>query len=115
MKFTRRLLASSAITRDKVRNHAGIDLGRIEDLIIEVRDGTVGYAVLSFGGLSGFGDRLFAVPWSALTLSPEEHRFILNVDRQRLRHAPGFARNDWPNFVDPEFRQTIEAYYSTPY
>ena len=59
-------LTSRTITGDKVINMAGEHLGKIEDLMIDLGNGRIAYAVLSFGGFLGFGNKLFAVPWEAL-------------------------------------------------
>lgn len=67
--------------------------------------------MLSFGGFLGFGGKLFAIPWQALTLNEPEHEFILNADRKLLENAPGFDRDNWPNMADPEFSRLIHDYY----
>lgn len=108
----RRLLSSSTLCGDAVRNPQGEDLGKIEDLMIDVQTGNVAYAVLSFGGIFGLGSKLFAVPWSALTVSEAEHRFILSVPRERLERAPGFDKDAWPDFADNSFRSSVDTYYA---
>ncbi|MBI4471185.1 MAG: BON domain-containing protein [Acidobacteria bacterium] len=102
---------ASDIMRDRVRNAAGEDLGKIEDIVINPSTGNILYAVLSFGGILGVGDKLFAIPWSSLNLSTSGDFLILNVPRERLEHAPGFDRQHWPNFADPGWRWDIDAYY----
>lgn len=108
---TRRVLAAGTVTGDKVRNSAGEDLGNIEDIMIDLQSGDVAYAVLSFGGFLGLGDKLFAVPWSALALNADEHEFILDVDKSTLEQAPGFDKNNWPDFADPTFGSKVHAHY----
>jgi hypothetical protein len=81
--------------------------------MLDMRSGQVAYAVLSLGGFLGIGEKLFAVPWSALTLDTENKRFVLSVDKDRLEKAPGFDRNKWPNMADPSWEQGIQAYYGT--
>ncbi len=63
-----RVLSASTLTGDRVRNAAGEDLGKVEEIMLDVPGGRIAYAVLSFGGMLGIGDKLFAVPWSALRL-----------------------------------------------
>lgn len=109
----RRLLSSSTLSGDAVRNPQGEDLGKIEDLMIDVETGNVAYAVLSFGGIFGIGSKLFAVPWSALTVDENEHRFVLSVPRERLERAPGFDKDAWPDFADNSFRTSIDTYYAS--
>src|SRR6266545_4609381 len=70
-KRYRRVMGASTLTGDSVRNPAGEDLGKIEEIMIDVPTGRVAYAVLSFGGFLGLGDKLFAVPWGNLTLDED--------------------------------------------
>ena len=99
-------------------NHKNI--GKIEDLVISPATGRVRFAVLSFGGFLGVGNKLFAVPWSELRLMPkktaangiqEEDHYVLNVSREALQKAPGFDRLQWPNFSDPKQTAEIERFY----
>ncbi|MHB8565071.1 MAG: PRC-barrel domain-containing protein, partial [Acidiferrobacteraceae bacterium] len=73
-------------------------------------------AVLSFGSFLGMGEKLFAVPWSALTLDTKNKRFVLNVEKDRLKQASGFDKNQWPNMADQSWAKAIHSYYGTkPY
>jgi sporulation protein YlmC with PRC-barrel domain len=106
----------TALVNDRVRNAAGEDLGKIEDIVIDPDTGTIRYAILSFGGIAGMGDKLFAVPWSSLSGSPSRDYVLLNIDKSRLERAPGFDRDHWPDFADPTWQRNIDDYYggSTP-
>lgn len=107
----RRVLAASTLVGDRVRNAAGESLGKIEQIMIDIPSGRVAYAVLSFGGFLGIGDKLFAVPWNALQIDKGEHEFILNVDRQELEKAPGFDKDNWPDMAAPDFAAEVHKYY----
>jgi len=111
-----RIMAASTLEGDKVVNAAGEDLGEIKDIMIDVPSGRVAYAVLPFGGILGMGSKLFAVPWHALQLDPENHRFILDVSKERLQNAPGFDKDHWPSMADQRWANEIHEYYgSSPY
>ncbi len=111
-----RVLSASTLKNEKVVNAAGEDLGRIEDYMIDLNNGRIAYCVLSFGGFLGMGDKLFAVPWSALTLDTENKCFILNVDKETLKKAPGFDKDNWPDMTSPEFGTGVYSFYKvTPY
>lgn len=113
---TRRLVSADTITGDSVRNLAGDDLGNVQDIMLDVDDGSIAYAVLSFGGFLGMGEKLFAVPWKALVLVQDEKHFLLDVDKEALADAPGFDKDDWPDFSDPTWGQGIHDHYgTTPY
>ena len=107
----RKVMGASTLTSDEVRNQSGEDLGKIEEIMLDVPSGRIAYAVLSFGGFLGIGDKLFAVPWQALQLNEDDKCFILNVSKDRLEDAPGFDKNNWPDMSDPEFGGRVYDYY----
>jgi len=92
-------------------NLAGEDLGKIEDLIVDATSGSTVYAVLSFGGFLGMGDKLFALPWASLTVDAMENRVILDVDKDLLKRAPGFDKDQWPDMADRTWGSGIYTYY----
>ncbi|MDR7666396.1 PRC-barrel domain-containing protein [Methanosarcina sp. Z-7115] len=89
-------LSASTLKGDRVVNRAGEDLGQVEDFMIDLKNGRIAYAVLSFGGFLGMGNRLFAIPWQALKLELYEHAFVLDIDREVLENAEGFEKGTWP-------------------
>lgn len=113
---TWRVLSASTLKGETVVNSKDETLGTIEELMINLDKGCIAYAVLSFGGFMGMGDKLFAIPWSALTLDTVEKRFVLDVKKEMLEKAPGFDKNDWPNMADRTWGTSIYNYYgSKPY
>ena len=107
----RRVMSAGTLAGDRVRNSAGEDLGKIEEIMLDVPSGRVAYAVLSFGGFLGMGNKLFAVPWQALTLNERDHEFVLNVDKQKLEDAPGFDKDNWPDMADPNWGSQIYGFW----
>lgn len=108
-------MGAATLIGNDVYNAQEEDLGDIKEIMLDVRSGKVNYAVLSFGGFLGMGTKLFAVPWSALKLDPVNERFVLDVDKERLKNAPGFDKDHWPDMADQSWRQEIHAYYGTNY
>jgi hypothetical protein len=97
-------------------NHQKEDLGKIEHLMVDLANGRIAYAVLSFGGFLGMGDKLFAIPWSALKVDTVEKQFILNLDKEVLKSAPGFDKDHWPNMADLNWANGVFTFYGTkPY
>jgi sporulation protein YlmC with PRC-barrel domain len=107
----RKVLSASVLTGNKVVNPRREDLGTIEDLMIDIESGRIAYAVLSFGGFLGLGDKLFAIPWSALKVEAAEKRFVLNISKDLLEQAPGFDKDNWPDMSDPAWGVQIYTYY----
>src|ERR1700678_1557358 len=102
--------ANKDIIGTKVANPQPEGLGKIEDLIVD-SSGRVSYAVLSFGGFLGMGDKDFAIPFNAFPFDAANNPAVLNVDKSLLKNAPGFDKDNWPNLSDPSFRQDISKYY----
>jgi sporulation protein YlmC with PRC-barrel domain len=110
------LMGADTLLGNDVYNAQDEDLGDIKEIMLDMRTGHVSYAVLSFGGFLGMGEKLFAVPWSALKLDTVNKRFVLDASKDRLEGAPGFDKNDWPDMADTTWEKGIHDYYGTqPY
>ena len=109
------LIGANTLLGNDVYNRDGEDLGDIKEFMIDMASGKVAYAVLSFGGLMGLGDKLFAVPWAAMALDTVNKRFTLNVPKAKLSDAPGFNKDRWPSMADGTWASGVHKFYGTPY
>jgi len=110
------VMDADTLIGDSVVNAAGEDLGEIKAIMLDVTSGRIGYAVLSFGGFLGMGNKLFAIPWSALTLDAGEKRFVLNIAKEQLDNAPGFDKDHWPAMANAAWARQLHEYYDVrPY
>jgi sporulation protein YlmC with PRC-barrel domain len=107
------LMGADTLVGNDVFNKEDDDLGDVKDIMLDMRTGRVSYAVLSFGGFLGMGEKLFAVPWEALKLDTDNKRFVLDVKKDRLENAPGFDKGHWPDMADQAWENDIHAYYGT--
>lgn len=105
------VVKASEVTGVNVINNLGESLGDINEVVIDKISGKVNYLVLDFGGFLGFGNKFFAVPWRAFTYNNESDCFVLNVDKESLKDAPGFDKDHWPNFSDPHLTESITQFY----
>jgi len=106
-----RRLTSTSIIGDSVQNQEGEDLGTIENLMINVNDGHIEYAVIEFGSFLGVGGKLFAVPFSELNLNPDRQLFVLNRSKEYLKESPGFNKDHWPDTNDHTYYTDVDAYW----
>lgn len=97
------VMAAQTLEGNDVLNLAGEKLGVLQDIMLDVPSGRIAYAVLERGGVMGIGDKLFAVPWHALTLDTDRKCFLLDIDLDRLRKARGFDKDNWPASADAEW------------
>lgn len=106
------VVLASKIIGESVVNRQDESLGKIHELVFDAKDGRLAYAVLSFGGFIGMGDKLFAMPWKAFEFSNTENKLILNVEKEKLESAPGFDKSEkWPDFADRTWGGDIYKYY----
>ena len=105
------LMGADTLIGNNVYNTADESLGTIKELMIEMSTGKIGYAVLSYGGFLGMGDRLFAVPWQALKLDTQNKRFTLNASKEQLKNAPGFDKDHWPAMADTSWASDVHKFY----
>jgi len=112
------LYRGSKLIGADVENAQGENLGNIKDVVLNSR-GHIEYAVLAFGGFMGMGEKYFAVPWAALKPAAgqkpaDRDHYVLNMDKERLKNAPGFDKNNWPNMADRSWVEQIYAFYGVP-
>ena len=110
------VMAADTLEGNKVVNADGDNLGDIEHIMVDVPSGRIAYAVLSFGGFLGMGDKLFAIPWHALILDADNKCFVLDIPKERLEKAPGFNKDRWPSMADQKWASDVHKYYQVePY
>ncbi|CAM2159348.1 PRC-barrel domain-containing protein (plasmid) [Pararobbsia alpina] len=110
------VMAAASLDGNKVLTSDGEHVGKISDIMLDVRSGRIAYAVLSEGGFLGMGSTLHAIPWGALTLDTEEKCFRVDIAAQRLKDDPGFDKDHWPSMADASWGTSMHTYYNrTPY
>jgi sporulation protein YlmC with PRC-barrel domain len=97
--------SQSGMTVDQVKDieivdTQGKELGKIEDIVIDLSSGKVHAAVLSFGGFLGIGDKNYAFQPTELKRGKSDDQLVLNIDKQKLENAEGFAKAQWPGMDD---------------
>lgn len=112
------LLSAATITGDQVSNMQEVcnmqdeNLGIIQDIMLDMNEGKIRYAVLATASFLGIGTRLFAIPWEALQRDPENQCFKLDMDIEHLKKAPSFDKDDWPNMANTSWNSTVDSYHA---
>lgn len=109
------LLSAGSLKGTEVVNQAGENLGELEEIMLDLSNGRVAYAVLSFGGFMGLGDKLFAIPWNAFSIDQNHEQIVLNVDKEVLKDAPGFDKNNWPQVATSVWLNNVHSHYGYSY
>jgi sporulation protein YlmC with PRC-barrel domain len=108
------VLSASTLIGDPVRNPEGEDLGKLEEIMLDLNDSRVSYGVVSFGGVLGMGSKLFAIPWSLLKVDTDQKCVVVEVERGVLESAPGFEKDDWPQITSLEWINNIYTHFNLP-
>lgn len=111
MEQFRKVLSASTLIGDTIENPQGEKLGKLEEIMLDLHSGKIAYAVLSFGGILGMGEKLFALPWNKLQVDQERKCLLLNANKEQFKNMPGFNKDHWPDMTDTNWQSQIFSYY----
>ena len=111
---TTNLISSEKVDGTVVYNREGERLGSIHHFMVGKRNGRVEYAVLSFGGLFGMGERYHPLPWKALDYDTGKGGFVVDIDKEQLKSGPSFERGQEPRF-DRDYGEKVYGHYGRSY
>jgi hypothetical protein len=106
------LIAADNVNGTDVYNLSGDKLGEVDDLMIDKVSGKVIYAVMSFGGFLGMGEKQHPLPWSSLKYDPQQDAFVVNLDKKMLQDAPTIDEEDFK--WTPDYGRSVDKYYGAP-
>jgi sporulation protein YlmC with PRC-barrel domain len=112
---TDRLISSDKVEGTPVYNPKGERLGKVHHLMIDKYTGQVAYAVISFGGFLGIGEKYNPLPWKMLTYDTRLGGYIVDLDRGRLEKAPSYTSTDFPDWSDQSYTTRIDEYWLVIY
>ena len=107
------LIAASKVNGTDVYNPHGEKLGSIDDVMIEKRSGQAAYAIMSFGGFLGIGEKFHPLPWSTLNYDDRKSGYVVNLDKKMLENAPTLDPDDAFEWT-PDYGRRIDKYYGAP-
>jgi hypothetical protein len=105
------LIASNKVEGTAVYNRQGEKLGEVYNFMVGKRSGEVAYAIMSFGGFLGIGQKYHPLPWNALTYDTEKKGYVIDADKERLMRAPSYQAGEEP-FSQPEYGREVRDYWS---
>ncbi|WP_293865367.1 PRC-barrel domain-containing protein [uncultured Alsobacter sp.] len=111
---TERLIAADKVEGTGVYDRDGHSLGTVSTVMIDKLTGKVAYAVMSFGGFLGLGERYHPLPWRTLTYDTRLGGFVVDITKDQLEAAPSYVAADSP-WSDPQFGRSVYDYYNVPW
>jgi hypothetical protein len=108
---TGRLIAASMVNGTSVYNLVGEKLGSVHDVLLDKMSGKAEFAIMSFGGFLGIGDRYHPLPWRILDYDPSLGGYKVDIDRRRLEGAPTYSASEFSLWDDPVHGRRVSDYY----
>ena len=110
-------LTATSIIGDSLENGEGEDLGKINNLMVNLKNGQIEYAVVEYGTFLGMGGKFFAIPFSELRVDSQRELFVLKRDKEYIKNSPGFDQSHWPDTNDHSYFNDVNTYWDvrTPY
>jgi sporulation protein YlmC with PRC-barrel domain len=110
---TSSLIAAEKVSGTTVYNTTGEDIGEIYDVMIDKASGKVAYAIMSFGGFLGIGEKYHPLPWSMLKYDTQRGGYVVDVSTDLLQGAPAYAQGADP-WGKRSYEEKIYGYYGVP-
>ena len=106
-----RSLSAGTLMGDTVKNHQDENIGNLEEIMIDLETGRVAYVVISAGGFLGIGDKYFGIPWEMVGVDTEDKSIVIDLDKETLKDAPGFDKDNWPDSTDMDWLSEVYVYH----
>jgi len=106
------LIAAEKVEGTNVYNPSGDKLGTVDDIMIDKISGRAIYAVMSFGGFLGMGEKQHPLPWSSLNYDESKGGYVVNLDKRMLENAPTLEGDDFTWTAD--YGRSVDKYYGAP-
>jgi len=95
----------------KVKNVSNEDLGKVENVMLDLPAGRVVYVILNPDSSLNLGNNFYPLPPSALTLSSDQKFLVSDLNKDKLAGAPHFTKDEWSNLSNPAFATKVYQYY----
>jgi sporulation protein YlmC with PRC-barrel domain len=113
---THHLVKASELMGKNIHNREGQKIGDVSELAIDLQSGKVQFALVSFGGFLGIGEKLVAVPFQLFQPGPKGEYLVLDVPKEKLEQAPKFDKDKWPDMNDEKWGREVTTFYGVePY
>ncbi len=105
------LISADKVVGTAVYDASGERLGTIDSIMLNKRSGKVAYAVMSFGGFLGIGERYHPLPWDVLTYDNDKGGYNIEHSADDLRKAPNYTRDEVGDFDYGARTSEVDSYY----
>lgn len=111
---TSNLISATRVAGTEVYNGNGDHLGEVHDVMIDKTSGKITYALMSFGGFLGIGEKYHPLPWESFHYDTRQGGYVVNLSKDQLQSAPIVEDEARPWWGDRAYEQRIHDYYKVP-
>ena len=112
---SRRLISADKVEGSAVYNRSSERLGTVQDIMLDKVSGKVAFAVMSFGGFLGIGEKYHPLPWSTLSYDVQQGGYVVDMTRDQLEAAPSYGMQENVDLNDDAYGRRVYDYYKAPY
>lgn len=105
------LVSVGRLLNEHVIDIEGRDIGRVEDLVLDLSSGDIDFAVVKFGGLFGMGGKYHVIPWQLMNIDDERRAFTMDVTKEQVDRAPAFDSSNVPDVEDTQYMDAVFGYW----
>lgn len=109
------VIRAKKVLGTKVKDAAGDTIGKVEDVVLDKLSNNIMFAVVSFGGFLGIGEKYHPLPWALLEYDESDGNYVVTVTKDQLKAAPAYEITDLTHGDGAAFRNAAYDYYKTPH
>jgi len=107
-------IAATDLIGKRVTNAQDENLGKVQDVIINLEQRTAPCVVVASGGLLGANRSRIAVPFDALQCSADGSHLLISATKEQFQAASPTATGEWAPVAHLEWASKVDGFYGQP-
>jgi len=107
-------IRAKTVLGTNIKDRTGTKIGTVEDIVLDKQANSIMFAVVSFGGFLGMGEKYHAIPWSSLDYEPREDGYVIGYSKSQLEAAPADSIDELVKDDGLAYRDRVYDYYKAP-
>lgn len=108
------VIRAKKVLGTNVKDSEGNTIGEVEDIVLDKESNNIAFAVVSFGGFLGIGEKYHPLPWSLLDYDEDVGSYVVNVSKEQLKAAPSDTIEELTKEDGLTYRERAYDYYNAP-
>jgi sporulation protein YlmC with PRC-barrel domain len=107
-------IRATKVLGTNIKDRSGKKIGEVEDVILDKQANNILFAVVSFGGFLGMGEKYHPIPWAALDYDEGSGAYVVDFSKEQLQAAPAGSIDELTRNDGLQFRDRTYDYYKVP-